>query len=192
MKITTLVYIVLTILVWSQCLVADHHEIETATVIKLFMKIVSYDRSFDPDKCNLMRIYVLYDKKDVSSYRELVEIEDFLADSDGLKVKGVSLQVHAIEISSEDSLWADLDDSTYHVLVLTSMGDDTSLDTVMKFTSKHAFSTFSLDPTVIGDVAAVGVALKKNKPTIMISRKLAELEGREFSAHLLKLSTFTD
>ncbi len=154
--------------------------------IPLFLKVITYDENFDPEKIDAVNISIVYDRAQVQSYEQLRRIESYLKENSGLMVSGVAVTYQSVPSDEIDSALATLDDSQYNLMIVTSVGSDR----VASLSSKaqiHLVRTFSLDPEYVALGISVGVKVRKKGQLIMVNLDSSRREGSQFSAHLLRL-----
>lgn len=154
--------------------------------IPLFLKIVTYDENFDPEAFDAVNICIVYDRGRVHSYEQYRETEKFFKKNPDLKVNGIVVRHHAVTYDEITSALEAMDDSQYHLLLVTDIGDERIAPLSKEIQANHVRS-FSLNPDYVAQGLSVGVKVQKKGQLIVVNLESSRLEGSRFSAHLLKL-----
>lgn len=154
--------------------------------IPLFLKIVTYDENFDPNKFEAVNIFIVYDRGRVHSYEQYRKTVKFFEDNSGLTVNGIAVRYHAVTYDEIASTLEATDDSQYHIVVVTDIGDD-RIAPLSRKTQAHHVRSFALDPAYVPFGLSVGVKVQKKGQLIVVNLESSRQEGSKFSAHLLKL-----
>lgn len=182
----TLKYCLLILLIAAGAVGKRDSAIDPALGIALFLKIVTYDESFDPKALKVLNICVVYDRKRVHSFEQFRQIEAFFKGRPDLKVNGVAVQYKAVTYDEIASTLKATTDSQYRLLLVTDIGVD-RIGALSKKTQAHHVRSFSFDPAYVPFGLSVGIKVKKKGQLIVVNLESSRQEGSRFSAHLLKL-----
>lgn len=189
MKFGKIYIVVLTLLVGG--LVQAEHSLEPRLALPLFLKIITYDENFEPSKTGVVKIHLLYNKSDGSSYEMMIKTKEFFKKNKGLTVDKVPIELHAIDYKQSDSFWIDIEEDNYNVVIVAGISDKAVRQLTSEIMRKN-IRTFSYDPDLIPEGIAVGIKMKQEKPAIFVNLNVSRAEGSRFSAHLLKMCQIYD
>lgn len=154
--------------------------------IPLFLKIVTYDENFDPDAFEAVNVFIVYDRSRVHSYEQYRLAEAFFQKNPDLMINGVAVRWEAVTYDQITSTLNSMDDSQYHMLVVTDIGEE-RIAPLSKETKVHQVRSFALDPNYVAVGMSVGIKVRKKGQLIVVNLESSRQEGSKFSAHLLKL-----
>jgi len=166
--------------------VSGETAVEPAQSIPLFLKIITYDANFVPEKYDNIRVYTIYDSSIPLSYKQFLDAEEFFKGRPQLVVSGVHILHQPIPLDQVDSIFKQASDSEYRALLVTNIGQE-KINRLSKKTQLFGVKSFSLCPDYVPQGLSIGVRPEEESKTILVNLRSSRLEGSNFSAHLLKI-----
>ena len=157
--------------------------------LPLFLKILTYDRSFQYKARSAITIGVIYlpgDPESVKAKDEMVANLKRLADR---TIKNLPIKYVTLEFRDVASLDKAVKAGKVNVFyVAPGLGDQ--LPSLIKMSRSYAITSATGVPEFVQRGIAVGIGIKADKkPDILINLPSSRSEGSEFDASLLRIAT---
>lgn len=168
--------------VWAQDM-----PVPVSTQWAFFQKILSFQRSLVAKERSEPVLAIVYQSKFRSSLNVRNELMAIL-DEQKPKIGGITLRVVEIDLTKEENI--EVVCAAYKVnLVYIAPLRAFDITSILQETREKKILTLSGIPAYVTAGVSVGLAMKGDKPEILINRTAAQLEGSDFHAQLLKLVT---
>lgn len=185
------VYIVVLSLIWLAVAVGDPAAIAPDKGITLFLKIITYDNSYQFDRTKTVNVYLPYERSNAVSYQQFRGAREFLENASNLKVAGARVRFRPFQIDSLKTVLKTVSEADYNIMVITSLGEP-QVRNILSFTQALGIRTFALDPNLVSVGVAVGIRPYLKKKSILVNVAAAREEGSQFGAPLLKMCEIYD
>ena len=154
--------------------------------VPLFLKILTYDRSLEAKVKDTIRIGILYFPKDARSEKNKGAIIENLRLNKDKTINGIPFNFMEIEFSDEKKLDEVIKKRRINVLYVSSDGS-AMIKKISLITQAEKILTITGRVDYVNQGISVGLAVKEEKPQIVINLSSAKAEGSDFSANLLKV-----
>ncbi len=161
-------------------------EVPEELQVPIFLKILTYDRSFETRAKDTLRIGILYFPDDVESERNKDAMIESLKQNKNKTINGVPFCFHQIEFISKKNLDKVIKERKINVLYVTSDSSN-FLEEIIQTSQKRNVLTMTGRVDYVSKGISVGLGVKDQKPQIVINLRSAKAEGSNFSANLLRL-----
>ena len=157
--------------------------------LPLFLKILTYDRSFQYKARTAITIGIVYLPGDPASVKAKDEMVANMARLSDRTIKNLPIRHVVLEFRDVASLDKAVKAGRVNVLyVAPGMGEQ--LPALIKMSRTYAITTATGVPEFVQRGIAVGIGMKADKkPDILINLTSSRSEGSEFDASLLRIST---
>ena len=157
--------------------------------LPLFLKILTYDRSFQYKARTAITIGIVYLPGDAASVKAKDEMVANMARLSDRTIKNLPIRHVVLEFRDVPSLDKAVKAGRVNVLyVAPGMGEQ--LPALIKMSRTYAITTATGVPEFVQRGVAVGIGMKADKkPDILINLTSSRSEGSEFDASLLRIST---
>ena len=157
--------------------------------LPLFLKILTYDRSFQYKARSAITIGIVYLPGDAASVKAKDEMVANLERLGDRTIKNLPIRHVVLEFKDVPSLDRAVKAGKVNVLyVAPGMGDQ--LPALLKMSRTYAITTATGVPEFVQRGIAVGIGMKADKkPDILINLPSSRSEGSEFDASLLRIAT---
>ncbi|MEW5796137.1 MAG: hypothetical protein AB1772_07225 [Candidatus Zixiibacteriota bacterium] len=160
--------------------------LDPAQAIPLFLKIVSYDQSFQGGPDRTVTVYLPYDRREAPSYEQYRVAQRYFEKNADLTVLGSRIRFQPVCCDSLRTIVDQLSPDDYNIMMLTSLNEEqTRLLADLK--SGTRIRTFAFDAVQIPFGVAVSVRPDEKKNAIIVNLAAAQSEGSRFGAQLLRL-----
>ncbi len=154
--------------------------------VSIFLKILTYDRSLEVKAKDTLRIGVLYLLENAQSKKNKDAIMENLKLNQDKTIKGVPFNFMEIEFSTEEKLEEVTKEKGINILYVTSDGSDLA-KRISPITQAKKILTITGRVDYVNQGISVGLAVKEEKPQVVINLTSAKAEGSDFSANLLRI-----
>lgn len=155
-------------------------------VIMLFLKVITYDQSFEFNDTKTVTIYMPYERSNPVSYEQFRASRRFFDKNKELTVDGARVRFVALPADEADSSLPGRLATDYGILLLTDLSKET-VRRLLETEAAKGLRSFSLDPALIPLGIAVSVKADEKKNAIVVNLPRAQHEGTRFGAPLLKM-----
>jgi hypothetical protein len=157
--------------------------------LPLFLKILTYDRSFEYKARSAITIGIAYLPGDPASVKAKDEMVANLGRLAGRTIKNLPIKHVVLEFRDPASFDKAVKAGKVNVLyVAPGLGDQLPL--LVKMSRSYAITTATGVPEFVQRGIAVGIGMKADKkPDILINLPSSRSEGSEFDASLLRIAT---
>lgn len=171
---------------FSGVVAGEDIDISPSKGIPLFLKIITYDENFNSANFELIKIFVLYDRRIGESYEQYLEVRQYFKDNPGVNVDGVPIKLQEVQVNSINDIASQISKSDYNLLVVTELKEDKVLS-VAEFARSNGLHSYSLKASFVPLGIAIGIIAGKNSSSIQVNVQSSRLEGSKYSARLLKM-----
>jgi hypothetical protein len=159
-------------------------EVPVDVQFALFAKIVSFDRAPKTQNEGDYVLGVLFQPTVRASSQVS---EQALATAPRLTIDGRKVRVIAMPIAGMGEVEATLKRANVDALYVTPLRSP-DIAALARVTRRHKVLTLTGVPVFVEDGLAVGVAMKGNRPLVVINLNASKAEGADFSSQLLHIS----
>ncbi len=168
---------------------AEQMPIPAKIQVPLILKILTFDRNFSRKITSALRIAIVYDPQDPTSYQAQRDIARTLDRFATKTIKQLPITYVLLEYSTESRL-GELAEATRINVFYIMTGNAKHLQALLRVSQRLHITTVTGVPDYVNQGVAVGVGVKKDrKPRILINLPASKSEGSAFEANLLKLAT---
>jgi hypothetical protein len=154
--------------------------------VPIFLKILTYDRSLGGRGEDTIHIGVLYFSDNERSKKNKDAIIENLELNKDKTINGIPFNFMEIEFSDEKKLDEVIKKRRINVLYVSSDGS-AMIKKISPITQAGKVLTITGSVDYVSQGISVGLAVKEEKPQIVINLPSARAEGSDFSANLLKV-----
>lgn len=183
---TPAILLLVCLMLWTSGRTAHKAEVAPALAIPLFLKIITYDESFQPEQLDGIQLLLLYDRSDAHSYSQFVEAQEFFEKNKALKVNDLDIHFQPVQFPDLAEAAANLSPSKYSILITTHL-QKSKLLAVAKARENRQLHSFSFDPESVTMGISVSVRPREKRNAILVNLKQAKAEGSRFGARLLRM-----
>lgn len=152
----------------------------------LFLKVITYDQSFEFDNTKTVTIYLPYEHSNAASYEQFRAALKFFDKNKGLTVEGARVHFVPFRVNEADSSLTRQETTDYGILLVTTFSDGT-VRRLLNSGGGTGLKSFSLDPALIPLGIAVSARAGEKKNAIVVNLAEAQREGSRFGAPMLKM-----
>jgi hypothetical protein len=167
-------------------LAGDKIVVEPVKGITLFLKIITYDDSYEFDATKTVNVYLPYVRSNASSYEQFRACRTFFDQNKDLKVSGAAVNFIPFRLEDHATRMSELRSSDYNLMIITSLNDDQVMQ-LLNTKTDFGLRTFSFDPGQISLGVGISIQPEKRKNSILINLAETQREGSQYGAHLLKM-----
>lgn len=171
---------------WMSFVLAGDGATAPDQVIMLFLRVITYDQSFEFDSTKTVTIYLPYERSDAASYEQFRAAQKFFDKNKKLTVDGARVRFEAFPVDEANSSLPRPEASDYGILLVTNLSDET-VRRLLNSGGGTGLRSFSLDPALIPLGIAVSARAGEKKNAIVVNLAEAQREGSRFGAPLLKM-----
>jgi len=153
----------------------------------IFTKILTFDRNLKARAGKELRIGVLYQKKVRSSLEAQEEFVRAMCGDPGRRIDGLPLSCAAIEWTSASEVEAALVLKGIRVLYVAPLRA-VAIEEVVAISRARRITKLTGVPEFVEKGIALGLALRAERPLILVHLAAARAEGADFNSQLLKLA----
>ncbi len=164
---------------------AGSMDVDADVQIALLYKIFTFDSNMAADAGSMVNIGILYEPTDVDSILAKNEIMDSFKKASGLTIAGLPVEISEISFESSDQLSSSV--QNLNIIYITP-GNSNNLSTITRICQQKKVRTFTGISKLVSNGICAGIAVKKNKPKILINQTASVASGADFSPTLLKLA----
>ena len=154
--------------------------------ITLFLKIVTYDNSYEFDASKVVTLYLPYERSNPVSYEQFRQARDFLENATTLRVAGARIQFRPFEMDSLEAVMKTVVNTDYNMMIVTSL-DEPKVKNILRLTKGIGVHSFALDPGLVPFGVAVSIRPDQKNKSILVDLVKAREEGSRFGANLLRM-----
>lgn len=166
---------------------AQEMVVPTQLQASLFAKILTFDRNLKARAGKELRIGVLYQKKVRSSLEAQEEFVQAMCGDPGRRIDGLALTCVAIEWTSAPEVEAALVREDIRVLYVAPLRA-VAIEEIVAISRARKITTLTGVPEFVEKGIALGIALRAERPLILVHLVAARAEGADFNSQLLKLA----
>jgi hypothetical protein len=181
-----LTYLATAMALWHSPGWAGEKIVDPDLAIPVYLKIITYDNSFDAKKLKTIQVFLLYDQSNAKSYSQMLDVDEYFRTNRDLQVSGVDVEFHPLQYDKLDSACRKVLPTDYAILIVSDF-DGEKIKRAIPRARDCGLRTFTLDPDLVALGFAVSVKPDKKKNAIVINLEQARREGSQFGAHLLKM-----
>jgi len=152
----------------------------------LFLKVITYDQSFEFDSTKTVTIYLPYERSNAASYEQFRAAQKFFDNNKKLTVEGARVCFVPFPVDENDSSLNRREAADYGILLVTDLSD-VSVRRLLDSGASAGLRSFSLDPALLPLGIAVSVRAGEKKNSIVVNLAKAQREGAHFATPLLKM-----
>ena len=153
----------------------------------LFAKILTFDRNLKARAGKEIRIGVLYQKKVRSSLEAQQEFLQTMCGDSGRRIDGMAVRCVAIEWTSAPEVDAAVVREDIRVLYVAPLRA-VAIQEIVAISRARKITTLTGVPEFVEKGIALGIALRAERPLILVYLAAARAEGADFNSQLLKLA----
>ena len=153
----------------------------------LFTKILTFDRNLKARAGKELKIGVLYQKRVRSSLEAQEEFVRAMCGDPGRRIDGLPLSCVAIEWTSAPDVQAAVVRKGIRVLYVTPLRA-VAIEEIVAISRARRITTLTGMPGFVEKGIALGLALRAERPLILVHLAGARAEGADFDSQLLKLA----
>lgn len=166
---------------------ADEMPVPADLQVTLLLKVLTYDRNFETKARTDLTIGIVYDPADPGSLKAKSEVAEMLGRVAGKTVKKLPIKYVLLERGGLPDLEAAVRSHGVSLLYLTPGLHD--LEELIRFSQASRITTATGVRSYVEKGVAVGIAVRQDKPEILINLPASRSEGSEFDASLLRIAT---
>lgn len=165
-------------------LTAQEMSVPVEMQVRLFTKILAYDRALHPGSDSLT-LGVLYQPKFIASRSAKDQFLEALSEieTDGLG----PIRCVPIDVTDPETIESAITGEAIDVLYISPLRA-ADPETLTKISRTHDILTLTGVPEYVESTVSVGIGSKGGRPRILINQEAAREEGADFSAQLLRLA----
>jgi hypothetical protein len=153
----------------------------------LFAKILTFDRNLKARAGKEIRIGVLYQKKVRSSLEAQEEFLRAMCGDPDRKIDGMAVKCVAIEWAGAPEVDAAVVREGIRVLYVAPLRA-VAIEEIVAISRARKITTLTGVPEFVEKGIALGIALRAERPLILVHLAAARAEGADFNSQLLKLA----
>lgn len=153
----------------------------------LFTKILTFDRNLKARAGRELKIGVLYQKEVRSSLEAQEEFIGAMCGDPGRRIDGLPLSCLAIEWTSAPDVEAAVVREGVRVLYVAPLRA-VAIAEIVAISRARRITTLTGVPEFVEKGIALGIALRAERPLILVHLAAARAEGADFNSQLLKLA----
>jgi hypothetical protein len=161
--------------------------VPTPTQASLFAKILTFDRNLRARAGKELKIGVLYQTKVRSSLEAQQEFLRAMCGDPGRRIEALALSCVAIEWTSPPEVEAALVREGIRVLYVAPLRA-VAVEEIVAISRARKITTLTGVPEFVEKGIALSIALRAERPLILIHLAAARAEGADFNSQLLKLA----
>jgi hypothetical protein len=177
---------VLLIIGWTSIVQAGDGALSPDQMIMLFLKVITYDQSFEFDSTKTVTVYLPYERSNPASYEQFRAAQKFFDRNKELRVEGAHVRFVPFLVDEAASSLTSQGASNYGVLLMTNLTKET-VRGLLNQASGIGLRSFSLDPALVPLGVAVSARAGDKKNSIVVNLAKAQREGAHFATPLLKM-----
>ncbi|MCX6835391.1 MAG: hypothetical protein NTW07_09715, partial [candidate division Zixibacteria bacterium] len=139
---------------WMSIVQAGDGALSPDQMIVLFLKVITYDQSFEFDSTKTVTVYLPYERSNAASFEQFRTAQKFFDRNKELSVEGAHVRFVPFPIDEAASSLTGRGASNYSLLLMTNLAKETVQGLLDKAFGMELRS-FSLDP----DLVPLGVAV---------------------------------
>jgi hypothetical protein len=153
----------------------------------LFAKILTFDRNLKERAGKELKIGVLYQKRVRSSLEAHEEFLRAMCGDPGRRIEALALSCVAIEWTSASEVEATVLRTGIRVLYVAPLRA-VAIEEIVAISRGHKITTLTGVPEYVEKGIAIGLALRAERPLILVHLAAARVEGADLNSQLLKLA----
>ena len=153
----------------------------------LFAKILTFDRNLKARAGKELKIGVLYQTRVRSSLEAHEEFLRAMCGDPDRRIDGLTLKCVAIEWTSAPEVEATLVRKGIRVLYVAPLRA-VATEEIVAISRGHKITTLTGVPEYVEKGIAIGLALRAERPLILVHLAAARVEGADLNSQLLKLA----
>lgn len=154
--------------------------------VSIFLKILTYDRSLEARVKDTIRIGVLYLSENAQTKKNKDAFIENLKLNQDKTINGIPFNFTELAFTTEKRFEEATKERRINVLYVTSDGSDI-VKRVSPITHAGKILTITGRVDYVNQGISVGLAVKEEKPQVVINLPAARAEGSDFSSNLLRL-----
>jgi len=174
-------------LLWASATLAQEMPVPTQMQASLFAKILTFERNLKARAGKELRIGVLYQKKVRSSLEAQEEFVQAMCGDPGRRIDGLALTCVPIEWTSAPDVEAAVVHADIRVLYVAPLRA-VAIEEIVAISRARKITTLTGVPEFVEKGIALGLALRAERPLILVHLEAARAEGADFNSQLLKLA----
>lgn len=170
------------------CAAAEDMALSVDKQIPTLLKILTYDRQLETKAGSDLVIGIVHDPTDKESSKAADEVVTTLYQYKGKTVKGLPIKYYLIEYTKPAELESFVTAKGVNMLYVTP-GLSRALPDIIRISQTHHLTSITGVPEYVRRGVAVGLGLRQGRAQPLINLPSTKLEGSEFDASLLRIST---
>lgn len=163
---------------------AQEMEVPVQVQLALFAKIISFNRAMRPASESEFVLGILYQ----TAVRASSQVaEEAIAIASRMTFGGRNVRIVAMPIAAMSDVDAAIRKANLDALYVTPLRSP-DIDMISRGSQRHKVLTLTGVPDFVEDGLAVGIALKGNRPQVVINLRASKAEGADFSSQLLSIA----
>jgi hypothetical protein len=157
------------------------------TQASLFAKILTFDRNLKERAGKELKIGVLYQKKVRSSLEAHEEFLRAMCGDPGQRIEGLPVRCVAVEWTGAPDLGAAVAREGIRVLYVAPLRA-VAIEEIVAVSRARKVTTLTGVPEFVEKGIALGLALRAERPLVLVHLAAARAEGADLNSQLLKLA----
>ena len=181
------VWAILLIILYGVVASAQEMPVPIKIQYELFLKILTYDRSFKKRVGDEIVIGIVYQRRFRISLNVKNELVEVIEKSSTKKLEEIPIRYVPIDLDDEPALTDAISRNSIDILYVAPLRA-LELKTITELSRQKQVMTLTGVPDYVKSGLAVGIGLKGKRPQIIINLPAAKAEGVDFRAQLLKVA----
>jgi hypothetical protein len=177
----------LVLLLAAPAVLAQEMPVPAPTQASLFTKILTFERNLKTRAGQELLIGVLYQKKVRPSLEAQEEFVRAMCGDPGRRIDGLPLKCVAIEWTSAPEVEAAVVSTGIRILYVAPLRA-VAIPEIVAISRAHKITTLTGVPEFVEKGIALGIALRAERPLILVHLAASRAEGADFNSQLLKLA----
>ena len=186
LKVKLFLWFVTLVFMCPAVLSGEDNIIQPKVGLPLFLKIITYDESFNAGSFERITIYVVYDRSNSLSYEDYLEVDEFFRVHPDINVDGIQVRVRGVQLKSIREINDQISDRDYNLLLVTNVNAK-QVEAIAGFARGSRLHSYSLNADFVPMGITIGVQPDNQNGSIKVNLLSAKLEGSKYSARLLKM-----
>ena len=186
MRVSKAIAILFGLILLSSKLTPQEMEVPVNVQYPIFLKILSFDRALSERVDGAIVLGIVFQGKNRESLNAKNKFVNSIKNSSIKNINKIPIRHVEIDIEKVD-LNKSVTENKVNILYMTPLRA-VNAESVYSFSRTKKIVTLTGVPKYVESGFAVGLELKKGKPSILINLLAAKAEGIDFSSRLLKLA----
>lgn len=179
-------YIALVAAVGISALADGDMSVEPTQGIPLFLKIITYDNSYEFGETKTVNVCLPYVRRNAASYEQYRACSRFFEKNKDTRVSGARVNFIPFQLSEIESMKSKIQSSDYNIMIFTDLNDE-QVHSLLQERDELSLKTFTFNPRQLSLGVGISVRSRQKKTTIVVNLAATQVEGSRYGAHLLKM-----